>query len=142
MEEYLDTVFTKYGKCDTEAFSWEKQPLFTAHNYYGDGVPAYERDHTSVKTQTPTNARVYEENGDVYLEMTLDESFATLSPALVDTVRLGMPRISEAPFDNPDGSFITVDTDLLGNKRGERITAGPIESIGTGRIKVKIARRK
>ncbi|MBQ7321562.1 MAG: hypothetical protein IJW99_05655 [Clostridia bacterium] len=142
LEEYLDTVFTKYGKCDTEAFSWEKQPLFTKHNYYGDGVPAYDRDHTSVKTETATDARVYEENGNVYLEMTLDESFSALKPEIVDTKRLELPRISEAPYENPDGSPITVDTDLLGNRRGAHPTTGPIENIGTGRVKVLIAKRK
>ena len=142
LEEYLDTVFTKYGKCDTEAFSWEKQPLFTKHNYYGDGVPAYDRDHTSVKTETATDARVYEENENVYLEMTLDESFSALKPEIVDTKRLELPRISEAPYENPDGSPITVDTDLLGNRRGAHPTTGPIENIGTGRVKVLIAKRK
>ncbi len=142
LEEYLDTVFTKYGKCDTEAFSFEKQPVFTAHNYYGDGVPPYERDRTSVKTRLATNARVYEEDGNVYLEMTLDESFATLLPEIVDTKRLDMPRITEAPYENPDGTPITVDTDLLGNKRGSHPTAGPIEDLGTGHVKVLLAKRK
>ncbi len=142
LEEYLDTVFTKYGKCDTEAFSFEKQPLFTAHNYYGDGVMPYERDRTSVKTRLATNARVYEKDGNVYLEMTLDESFATLLPEIVDTARLDMPRISEALYENPDGTPITVDTDLLGKKRGTHPTAGPIEDLGTGRVKLLIAKRK
>lgn len=142
LEEYLDTVFTKYGKCDTEAFSWEKQPLFTAHNYYGDGVPPYERDRTSVKTRLATDACVYEENGDIYLEMTLDSCFHTLFPTPVDTERLGLPRISEAPFENPDGTPITVNVDLFGNARGSHPTTGPIEGLTAGHIKVKIAERK
>jgi hypothetical protein len=53
-----------------------------------------------------------------------------------------MPRISEAPYENPDGSPITIDFDLFGNKRGEHPSAGPIENIGTGRVKILIAKRK
>ena len=141
-EEYIQTVWDKFGKCDATQFATVPQPVYTAHNYYGDSVPAYERDHTAIKSETASDAKITEENGNVYLEMTIDESFATLTPAVVDTKRLGMPRISEAPYENPDGSPITIDFDLFGNKRGEHPTAGPIENIGTGRAKILIAKRK
>jgi hypothetical protein len=141
-EEYIQTVWDKFGKCDATQFATVPQPVYTAHNYYGDSVPAYERDHTAIKSETASDAKITEENGNVYLEMTIDESFATLTPAVVDTKRLGMPRISEAPYENPDGSPITIDFDLFGNKRGEHPTAGPIENIGTGRVKILIAKRK
>ena len=74
--------------------------------------------------------------------MTLDKGFDTLFPTIVDTERLGLPRITEAPFENPDGTPITVDVDLLGNARSAHPTAGPIEGLSAGRVKVKIAERK
>ena len=141
-EEYIQTVWDKFGKCDATQFATVPQPVYTAHNYYGDGVPAYERDDTSVKTETVSDAKITEENGNVYLEMTIDESFASMQAETVDTKRLGMPRISEAPYENPDGSPITIDSDLFGNARGGNPTVGPIENIGTGRVKILIAKTK
>ena len=143
LQEYIDTVWTRFGKSDATEFNQVKQPVYTAHNYYGDGVPPYERDVTSVKTETPSRARIVtEENGDVYLEMFLDDAFASLSAERVDTARLDMPRIVEAPYENPDGSPITVDGDLFGNPRGEHPTAGPIESVRAGINRILLLRGK
>ena len=138
LEEYIDTVMTKHGKGDVEYYEREKQPVFMAHNYYGDGVSAYERDVTSVKSTLATDAQITVEDGAVYLEMTLDTSFAGIKAERVTTERLGMPRISEAPYENPDGTPICIDYDILGAKRGANPTAGAIEGIGTGRVKVKL----
>ena len=82
------------------------------------------------------------ENGNVYLEMTIDESFAEIKAETVDTKRLGMTRISEASYENPDGSPITIDSDIFGNARGKNPTTGPIENIGTGRVKILVAKTK
>lgn len=141
-EEYIRNVWEKFGKSDATEFSKFRQPVYTAHNYYADGVPAYERDHTSVKSETASDAKITEENGNVYLEMTIDESFASIKAETVDTKRLGMTRISEAPYENPDGSPITIDSDLFGHARGAHPTSGPIENIGTGCVKILIAKRK
>ncbi|MBQ9745791.1 MAG: hypothetical protein IJW21_03095, partial [Clostridia bacterium] len=138
LEEYIDTVMTKHGKGDVEYYEREKQPVFMAHNYYGDGVSAYERDVTSVKSTLATDSQITVEDGAVYLEMTLDTSFAGIKAERVTTERLGMPRISEAPYENPDGTPICIDYDILGAKRGANPTAGAIEGIGTGRVKVKL----
>jgi len=141
LQEYIDTVWARFGKSDATEFLQVKQPLYTAHNYYGDGVPPYERDRTSVKTDAPSRARIVtEENGDVYLEMTLDGAFDSLTAERVDTARLDMTRISEALYENPDGSPITVDTDLFGHPRGVNPTPGPIENIGAGNIRILLVK--
>ena len=142
LQEFIDTVWARFGKSDATEFIQVKQPLYTAHNYYGDGVPPYERDHTSVKCETPANARIVtEENGDVYLELVLDEAFDGIDAQRVDTARLDMPRIVEAPFENPDGSPITVDTDLFGNPRGENPTPGAIEGMKAGMNRILLVKR-
>ena len=124
-----------------ESFAKEKQPLYTAHNYYGDGVPPYDRDHTSVKSDTVSDAKItMAENGEVYLEMTLDEAFATLKGEIVDTERLGIPRISELPFEAPDGSRIVVNVDLFGNSRGANPTTGPIEGLCAGKVNILLTK--
>ncbi len=137
LEEYVETVWNKFGKCDAAQFGSVLQPLYTAHNYYGDGVPPYDRDFTSVSCETKSFAKIErEENGDIYLSLTLDERFASLCPLPVNTERLDMPRISEAPYENPDGSPISIDGDFFGHPRGKNPTSGPIENLGAGKNKI------
>ena len=129
---------TKHGKGDVEYYAREKQPVFIANNYYGDGVSVYERDMTSVKTDLASDAVITNENGEVYLEITLSEAFADIETEIITTEKLGMPRIVEALYENPDGTHIRVSHDMLGTLRSKTPTAGPIEGIGTGRVKVKL----
>ena len=138
MEEYISTVMSKYGKGDVEYYEREEQPVFMAHNYYGDGVSVYERDVTSVKTELATEAVITEEEGGVYLEMTLDEGFDGIKAEVITTEKLGMPRIVEALYENPDGTPIRIAYDMLGAKRGKNPTAGPVEGIRSGKVRVKV----
>ena len=138
LEEYLDTVWQKYGMCDISSYMLERQPVYMAHNYYGDDVMAYERDKECVTTRLATEARISKEEDGVYLEMVLDEAFGKMEPEIIDTNKLGMPRISESRYENPDGSDIRVDVDMFGRKRGEHPTVGPSEGLGTGKVKVRL----
>ena len=138
LEEYIETVMTKHGKGDVEYYTREKQPVFMAHNYYGDGVSAYERDTTSVKTELATDANIVEEDGAVYLEMTLAKEFADIEAEIITTEKLGMPRISEAMFENPDGTHIRISRDMFGTLRSKIPTVGPIEGLGAGKVKIKL----
>ena len=138
LEEYIDTVMTKYGKGDVEYYQREKQPVFMAHNYYGDGVSVYERDTTSVKTTLATEANILEEDGAVYLEMNLAEEFANIEAEIITTEKLGMPRITEAMYENPDGTHIRITNDMFGTLRNKIPTVGPIEGLGVGKVRVKL----
>jgi hypothetical protein len=138
LEEYLDTVWTKHGKGDVEYYAREKQPAYMSGNYYADGVPAYERDKNSVCTNSAANAKIIVEEDGIYLEMDIDACFHDVKTEIITTQKLGMPRITEALFENPDGTPITLDTDILGNKRSDSPTAGAIEGISAGRVRIKI----
>jgi hypothetical protein len=116
----------------------ERQPAYMANNYYGDGTQAFEFDKGSVLTATASEVKLLEEEDGVYLEITLDDAFDGINTATVTTEMLGMPRITEELFENPDGSPVTVDTDLLGNKRGACPKAGPIEALRAGKQKIKL----
>ncbi len=78
------------------------------------------------------------ENGGVFLEITLAEGFADIETEIITTEKLGMPRIVEALYENPDGTHIRISHDMLGTLRSKKPTAGPIEGLGTGRVKVKL----
>ena len=109
-----------------------------AHNYYGDGVSVYERDTTSVKTDLATEAQIVEEADGVYLEMVLGEAFDEIRAEVITTEKLGMPRIVEALYENPDGTHIRITHDMLGTQRGKNPTAGPVEGIKAGKVRVKL----
>jgi hypothetical protein len=138
LEEYIDTVWNHYGKCDVENYAKIPQPVYTAHNYYGDGVTPYERDATSVKTEALSEAKITQESDGVYLEMTLDTAFDTLEAQSVNTEMLGLPRITECPYDAPDGSAVKISSDIFGALRHKNPTVGPIEGIKAGKVRVKI----
>ena len=138
LEEYLEAVWQAHGKCDVENYAKIPQPLYTAHNYYGDAVIPYERDHTSVKTSLATDAKITACEDGVYLEMTLDKDFDTLKAQTVTTEMLGLPRITECPYDAPDGTDVKISQDIFGVLRHKNPTVGPIEGITAGKVRVKI----
>ena len=137
MEEYIELV-KKHGKGDVEYFMREKQPVYIADNYYGDGVEAYEREDGAVLCDVASEVKVLEEEDGLYLEVTLGEAFDGMLTEKVTTDRLGMPRLVEERFEKPDGSDVSVDTDMLGNVRSANPTAGPIEGLKAGKNRIKI----
>ena len=70
-----------------------------------------------------------EEEDGTYLEMDLDKELFEIKTEIIDTKKLGMVRIVEAPFDDPNGNPITFDTDYLGCLRKASPAAGPLENI-------------
>ena len=64
-----------------------------------------------------------------------------MSSRIISSETLGTAFEPEERFENPDGSDIVFDTDFLGNKRNEDISAGPfaensVKDAGGAGIKV------
>ena len=137
LEEYIELV-KKHGKGDVEYFMREKQPVYIADNYYGDGVEAYEKENGALLSTVASEVKVLEEEDGLYLAITLDEAFDAMTAKVIDSDLLGRPRLVEERFEKPDGSTVTVDTDMLGNVRSANPTAGPIESLKAGKNRIKI----
>lgn len=135
LEEYIERVL-KNGKGDVETYDNVQQPAFINNNCYLDGVKAFERENSKFISSLNPNVKIYEENGKVYLEIDMPEDYKPLPTEIITTEKLGMPRISEAPFENPDESPITADTDLLGAKRAAAPTVGPVEQLKPGHNKI------
>lgn len=128
LEEYIERVL-KNGKGDVETYDNVQQPAFISNNCYLDGVKAFERENSKFISSLNPNVKIYEENGKVYLEIDMPEDYKPLPTEIITTEKLGMPRISEAPFENPDESPIAADTDLLGAKRAAVPAVGPVEQL-------------
>ena len=77
--------------------------------------------------------RIEEKGVEVFLHINVNGSFAKVKTQLVNTSMLGMPRICEEAFENPDGTPITVDQDYLGKKRSKTAPfVGPFEELRQG----------
>jgi len=75
-----------------------------------------------------------------YLEFTFAKTWRQeRSRGLVTTELLGKAAISGAPFEQPDGTPLQVDTDYSGNERDKaNPTPGPFENPGNGSITIKV----
>jgi alpha-N-arabinofuranosidase len=107
--------------------------------YYKDAKPYKKETNNLVKAEFDLNIRLVEEGMNVYLQITLDDSYRALDNPLVTTALLGRAKIPDAAYENPDGTPLKVDTDYFGKKRNEADpSAGPFENPGEGKLMLKV----
>jgi alpha-N-arabinofuranosidase len=82
---------------------------------------------------------VVEEEERVYLRLNRSADVRRAATRLVTTDLLGRTKVSGLPYENADGSPLTVDTDYLGKKRSTTAPfAGPFENPGEGPLQLKV----
>jgi alpha-N-arabinofuranosidase len=92
-----------------------------------------------VKPEFDPAIKLVEKADGFYLEIAFDNAWATEpTRSLVTTGLLGKAKISGLPYENPDGSPLTIDADYFGKRRGASPTAGPFENPGTGPLTLKV----
>ena len=74
----------------------------------------------------------------IYLQITLPEEFFDLNTQLINTELLGCTRLTEEYYENPDGSALTINHDLLGNELNTTPIAGPLQGLKAGINEIKI----
>lgn len=114
------------------------QPVYIDANAYYDGAKAYDEEENRFETQALLGAKLVEETGEVYLEMDVEEGMLSLPTRVHSTLTLGHPRIVGTPFDQPDGSLMTLDTDYLGEKREDGCAAGPFSKLVPGKNRIRV----
>ena len=57
---------------------------------------------------------------------------------VISTEKLGMARIVEQRFENPDGSVLYLNRDMKENVRSESPVPGPVEEVHVGANRVKV----
>ena len=155
-EEYIDAIkkaFPQNGVVpgDENLYIQVPQPVYIARNVYGNGAKHYDREQDfSVKdgswdirieakapaadASLPAAEFVKARRGFVYLELDADDLILSQKTQIVTTASLGETRITEAFFENPDGSDITIDRDYLGELRtDDRNPVGPFAGLKPGR---------
>jgi len=154
-EKYIDGIKAAFPQKgipgDENLYIQVAQPVYIARNVYGNGAAHYDGEQDfSVKEggwdiRIEANEPVSEQglsavefirkrHGFVYLELDADDAILKQKTSLMSTADLGETRVSEAFFENPDGSDITLDRDYLGQLRTEADNpAGPFAGLKPGR---------
>lgn len=137
LEEYIDTVHKDDG--DHETFNSVEQPVYINKNAYFNGAQSFEREEENLEaTSFDPKIKIEEKGEEVYLSVELPEEFENLTGEVQTTKTLPRVRIADADFENPDGSNVVMDTDLLGETRSEKSSLGPIANLKKGKNYVKI----
>ena len=154
-EEYIRNIkeaFPQNGiPGDENLYIQVPQPVYIARNVYGNGAKHYDREKDFMVKEGDWNIRlkadepdlpdgnvsaseyIGKRHGFVYLEMDADDLILAQKTALMTTADLGETRVSEAFFENPDGSDIILDRDYLGQLRADgNNPAGPFACIKAG----------
>ncbi len=137
MESYLAQVM-KNGQHDTEMYEMEKQPVWIEGNCYYHGAESFSLEKVKLVEDFQPNTSIIEEENGFVLEITLSESLFNIPTTIIDTEKLRTVRFPEQGFEHPDGSSITFDTDLLGEKRKVTPTVGPLEGLKAGKNRIKV----
>jgi len=132
MEEYIERV-KQLGEGDVELFEQVKQPAYINGNVYFAGARAFEREEDNYITDENLYMQIDEEKDGIYLSVTLPEEFFKLETREINSENLGITRITEQRFENPDGSDIHILYDMLGNARGTNPVPGPLEELKPGK---------
>ncbi|MCM1048566.1 MAG: right-handed parallel beta-helix repeat-containing protein [Clostridiales bacterium] len=137
LEEYIERVRT-LGNGDVEQFARVKQPAYINGNVYLNGAEAFDREKDYYKDDVKPEVKIVDEGKEVYLEITMPRGALEIPTEIVTTKTLGMVRIVEQRYENPDGSALSLNEDLTGEVRKDQPKAGPIESIHEGKNRIKI----
>ncbi len=137
LEEYLDAVNAALPG-DVNIFFELKNPVFLRDNVSLDGAKPYEREQDPLVDAAAADVSVTDADGSVTLSITLPDNFADHLVPVVTTADLGRVRMVDADFENPDGSPLVLDVDLLGERRDAPSVAGPVFGLGGGKNTVTI----
>jgi alpha-N-arabinofuranosidase len=114
------------------------RPVYAEGNVYLNGAAPYANETNSVIRALDPDIQLTEEGESVSLHITLDPSLRVPNTSLVTTKRLGLPAVPKVPYESPDGSPLTVDTDYFGKQRAAKPSPGPFEKPGNGRLTLKV----
>ena len=136
--DYLASLGDRDG--DHRRFHGRKQPAYIHHNAYANGATPYEFEKDAVILGDVVSFSVVEEGEEVHLEIDLPEGAPAALFGPVTSNDLPPVRFVGADFEEPVGTPVVLDTDLLGDRKehGTAYPPGPLATLpgGTARIRV------
>jgi hypothetical protein len=137
-DEFHRNIITG-GTGDIEKFVLYEQPVQIEGNVYLNCAKKYKEEKNFYKNESfnPEIKFIEKEDG-IYMQWNIPEDMKEIETYIPTTESLETVRIVDATFDNPDGSSITFDCDMLGNKRSTLPTPGPLEMIERKTALIKV----
>lgn len=137
LENYIEAVHEKDG--DHESFATVEQPVYIDRNAYLNGAEAHEGEENNwIDAKFDPQFEIVDQGDEVFLSCELPESFDDMFGQIQSTATLTRVRIVDAEFENPDGSNLVIDEDLIDEKRAEKSSVGPINALKKGKNHIKI----
>ena len=130
----------KGGSFGLEGYSTAKYQVWIASNLYFNGAKPMNKEVNGVENSLfDPEVRLEEKGKEVFLYIRVDDTFSSVKSQLITTSLLGKAKMPDAPFENPDGSFMKIDSDYSGNQRSEKAPmVGPFEKLERGAQAIKI----
>ncbi len=122
------------------AYTKQKFPVFIDANLYlNKALPSViETNFVENRTLDPEISLSQEDDG-YYLNIKVDGSFGKVKTQMVNTALLGAAFQTETPFENPDGSPVTIDNDYFGDiRKSNTPMVGPLQNLKVGENKIKV----
>ncbi|MDR2252446.1 MAG: right-handed parallel beta-helix repeat-containing protein, partial [Bifidobacteriaceae bacterium] len=140
-EAYLATVDAALPG-DLDVVIGLKQPVYLSHNLYLGAAAANCAEYKAATAPDAAPVRVVAGPNAARLVIDLPSEFGTCKVPVQSTRTLPPVRLAGAAFENPDGSELTLDEDLLGGRVDGASPPGPIAALrpGPNRIMVWQAR--
>ncbi|WP_282147655.1 DUF1565 domain-containing protein [Algibacter lectus] len=121
-------------------YNAQKFPVFIDANLYLNKAKPSNIETNLVENKTLNPAiRLTKSDDGYYLNITADASFRHVKTQFVNTTILGAAFQSETPYENPDGSALTINEDYFGNERTtEQPLVGPFQNLKIGENRIKV----
>lgn len=104
---------------------YDHLPVWTGGNIYCNGAKPRKGEVDAVCIREPVELRLLEQNGSWKLQTNLFSHLSASVCMLITSQTLGCAFEPEQPFEKPDGTPITFDTDYHGEQRTGKTLPGP-----------------
>ena len=109
-----------------EKFHFRYLPVWAKGNVYLNGAKPWKKEKDAiVDDKSKVFVELEEKDGKLKLKTNLYDLIKNHPVSLITTETLGKAFQPDQPFENPDGTPITFDTDFEGKKREGKILPGP-----------------
>jgi len=129
------------GRVNLAAYDPAKLPVFMKGNVFVNGAkPCRSESDPVLEPDFDPGLKLVKKGDAYYLEATLATRWAAAQKrSLVTTELLGKPKLTDLPYEKPDGSPYRLDNDYFGNKRSAASPfPGPFEWSRDGKQTLKV----
>jgi len=132
-----------YWSYGLQCYEYRPQLPKTGGNVYYNGAEPCENEKTAKLINSNPKIILEEVGDEVYLKFYVANQHKNVKSETVTSDLLGRAEVPDQPFMDYDGSYLTIDTDYLGNKRKHKNpTAGPFENLKPGEQRIKVWPKK